>query len=326
MILRLHKNARTTPAIRDELRAAPASISTNALAQRYGLHHTTVDKWRQRPSSEDRSHRPRTLHATLTPEQEEIVAELRRTLLIDTVDLLMLVREFICPTMSESALKRMMKRHGVSSLRALMPQEEPEEPAKPFKRYPPGFVHVDVKYLPRMADEASRSYLYVAIDRATRWVFFEIHPDKRAETAAGFLERLVAAATFRVEKVLSDNGPEFTDRFVHGRERTPTGKHAFDRVCAKHGIEHRLIRPWRPQTNGMAERFNGRIADQLGRTHFENSAQLRSGLEAYRQIYLNHLPQRVLGHRTPRQALLDWFKKEPERFRTDPHNLPAPDI
>jgi len=324
MTVRLHKNATTTPRIRAELRAAPASVSTNSLAREYRLHYRTVAKWRSRPSGEDASHRPHTLHTTLTPEQEEVVVELRRTLLLDTGDLLMLVREFICPTMSESALKRMMRRHGVSSLRELMPKEE-AEPAKPFRRYPPGFVHVDVKYLPRMADEASRGYLYVAIDRATRWVYFEVLPDKRAKTAAGFLERLIAAAPFRIEKVLSDNGPEFTDRWAHARERTPTGTHLFDRVCAAHGIEHRLIRPWRPQTNGMVERFNGRVEEQLGRTRFESSAELRRGLEAYLQVYLNHLPQRALGHRTPRQALYDWFDKEPQRFQFDPHNLPDPD-
>jgi transposase InsO family protein len=325
MTLRLHKNATTTPRIRAELRAAPAWVSTSSLAKQYRLHFSTAAKWRSRPSGEDASHRPHTLHATLTPEQEEVVVELRRTLLVETADLLMLVREFICPTMSESALKRMMRRHGVSSLRELMPKEE-AEPAKAFKRYPPGFVHVDVKYLPRMADEQSRSYLYVAIDRATRWVYFEVLPDKRAKTAAGFLERLIAAAPFRIEKVLSDNGPEFTDRFAHARERIPTGRHPFDVVCARHGIEHRLIRPWHPQTNGMVERFNGRVEDQLGRTRFEDSAQLRRGLEAYRQVYLDHLPQRALDHRTPRQALHDWFDKEPERFRFDPHNLPNPDI
>jgi transposase InsO family protein len=326
MILRLHKNARTTPAIREELRAAPASIPTSALAQRYGLHHATVAKWRSRASSEDASHRPHRLHATLSPEQEEIVVELRRTLLLDTPDLLMLVREFICPTMSESALKRMMRRHGVSSLRALLPRDDDTQEVKPFKRYPPGFVHVDVKYLPRMADETSRSYLFVAIDRATRWVYFEIHPNKQAATATGFLERLVAAAPFRIETVLTDNGPEFTDRWAHARERAPTGNHGFDRTCKAHRIDHRLIRPWHPQTNGMVERFNGRVEDQLGRTHFESGDQLRTGLEAYRQVYLHHLPQRALGHRTPHQAILEWFDRQPERFRFNPHNQPDPDI
>ena len=65
--------------------------------------------------------------------------------------------------------------------------------------------------------------------------------------------------------MLTDNGLELTDRFVHGRERTPTGKHLFDRVCAN-SIERRPIRPWRPRTNGMAERFNGRVEAQRGRT------------------------------------------------------------
>ncbi len=74
-------------------------------------------------------------------------------------------------------------------------------------------MHVDVKYLPRMPDEAEHRYLIAAIDRASRWVYFEIRPDKTAATAAGFLERLHAKAPFVIRTVLTDNGKEFTDRF-----------------------------------------------------------------------------------------------------------------
>ena len=57
-----------------------------------------------------------------------------------------------------------------------------------MKDYAPGFVHVDVKYLPQMADESRRTYLFVAIDRATRWVYLEILADKSARSAKGFLQ------------------------------------------------------------------------------------------------------------------------------------------
>lgn len=325
MIIRLHKNATTTPAIRAEIQAAPASVSSNSLARKYGRNVGTINRWRGRTTVEDASHRPHQIKATLSAEMEEVVVELRRTLLLGIDDLLVVVREFICPTLSRSALDRMLRRHGVSRLRDLLPQEAPEA-LKRFKSYEPGFLHVDIKYLPRMADEQQRKYLYVAIDRATRWVHLEILPDKEALTAAGFLERLIEACPLKIVKLLTDNGPEFTDRFVHGRERTPTGRHVFDQVCTAHGIEHRLIPPWHPQTNGMVERFNGRVTDQLARTRFGSSHELAVGLEGYRQVYLNHIPQRALGHKTPREALLEWFTTRPELFRVDPHNLPGLDI
>ena len=140
-------------------------------------------------------------------------------------------------------------------------QRRAEKKRKTFKDYESGFIHVDVKYLPRMADEAKPKYLFVAIDRATRWVCLEILSSKSARNARGFLKRLIKKAPFNITKVLADNGKEFTDRFAATGERKPTGNHLFDQLCAEEGIEHRLIPPRRPQTNGMVERFNGRISD-----------------------------------------------------------------
>ena len=326
MIVRIHKNATTTPAIRRALQAASASVSTNSLAKRYGLNPGTVKRWRERTTVEDGSHRPKQIVATLDPVLEEVVVEARRTLLLPLDDLLVVVRQFICPTMSRSALDRLLRRRGVSSLRELLAAgEEAPPPAKRFKHYDPGFVHVDIKYLPRMPGEETRRYLYVAIDRCTRWVYHEVLPDKEAATAAAFLKRAIEELPMKVTKLLTDNGPEFTDRFVHGRERTPTGNHVFDQVCASHGIEHRLIRPWHPQTNGMVERYNGRIADQLKRTRFGSPQDLAEGLEAYSLMYRFQIPHRVLGHKTPYESLIEWFDKRPDLFRVDPHNLPGLD-
>ena len=326
MNVRLHKNATTTPRVRAAIQEAPASVTTESLAARFGVHVNTVTKWRRRKTVEDASHRPHKLHTTLPPEQEEIVVELRRMLLLGVDDLLVMVRRFIKPTMSRSALDRLLRRHDVSRLSELEPKPEPDQPPKQFKSYAPGFVHVDVKYLPRMRDEASRKYLYVAIDRATRWVYHEVLEDKSSRTAAGFLERLVEHCPLRIVKVLTDNGSEFTDRFVHGRERTPTGRHAFDQVCSAQSIEHRLILPWHPQTNGMVERYNGRITEQLARTRFTSAEALQAGLEEYRRVYVSHIPQRALGHKTPREALLEWYEKNPRLFRADPRNHPGLDI
>jgi len=77
-------------------------------------------------------------------------------------------------------------------------------PVKPFKAYDPGFVHVDVKYLPQMPDEDHRQYLFAAIDRATRWVYVELLQDKSAASAGGFLTRLIDKAPFTITKVLTE--------------------------------------------------------------------------------------------------------------------------
>ena len=101
-----------------------------------------------------------------------MVVELRRTLLLPLDDLLVVTREFINAAVSRSGLDRCLRRHGVSQLRDLQVLALGEQPkAKTLKDYEPGFVHAHIKYLPQMPDETDRRYLFVAIDRATRWVF-----------------------------------------------------------------------------------------------------------------------------------------------------------
>ena len=113
---------------------------------------------------------------------------LRETLLLPLDDLLAVTREFIHPEVSRSGHDRCLRRDGVSNLKALTPTEDGAEKPTPkqFKDYEPGFVHVDVKYLPRMPDETRRKYLFAAIDRATRWVYVEVLPDKSAASASRF--------------------------------------------------------------------------------------------------------------------------------------------
>jgi len=163
-------------------------------------------------------------------------------------DLLAVTHEFIHPQVSRSGLDRCLRRHGVSNLETLLPKEEgAKTPVKSFKEYTPGFVHIDVKYLPQMPDQDQRNDLFAAIDRATRWVYVELLEDKSARSASGFFQRLINKVPFTIAKVLTDNGKEFTDRFYATGQRQPTGTHAFDQVCADNYIEHRLIRPRTPQ-------------------------------------------------------------------------------
>jgi len=97
-----------------------------------------------------------------------------------------------------------------------------------------------------MADQQSRSYLFVAVDRAARRVYLEMHKDKSAQSAQRFLERLHEASPFRIRIILTDNGKEFTDRFIANGEREPTRNHPFDQAWATFEIKHRLIKPKHP--------------------------------------------------------------------------------
>ncbi|SFD94424.1 Integrase core domain-containing protein [Thiohalospira halophila DSM 15071] len=226
----------------------------------------------------------------------------------------MVIREFIQPDLNRSTLQRLLVRHGVSDRRDLIPQPEGEAKPKTFKDYQPGYVHVDIKYLPAMADEDSRTYLFVAIDRASRWVYLERHREKSQKAATRFLKNLQEKAPFHLRILLTDNDQAFTDRFTQ-KDRQPSGSHVFDQLCADFGIDHRLTPPRHPQTNGLVERFNGRIAEILRTTHFDSGADLDSMLWHYNRLYNHHIPQRALGHRTPVRKLKDWQAEHPELFR-----------
>ena len=322
MLIALHKNARTTPAVRAEIAASHDSASV--LAQRFGITEQTVYKWKKRQVFSDRSHTAHHLQTVLTPAQEAIVVELRRTLLLPLDDLLAVTREFICPDVSRSGLDRCLRRHAVGNLNELKPQA-PAQAHKAFKSYEPGYVHVDVKYLPQMKDEGRRRYLFVAIDRATRWVFVQFKANKTAASAHAFLKALHKACPVKISKLLSDNGKEFTDRLFSSRQREPSGNHEFDQLCKELGIEHRLTKPRTPKTNGMVERFNGRIADVLKTHRFNSREDMQQTLTRYVALYNHQLPQSALKSKTPMQAMKDWHHSHPQLFRKRTYDLPGCD-
>jgi transposase-like protein len=322
MLIHLHKQATTTPKVRSAIQASdePAWV----LAEKFGTTEQTVYKWRHRDTVHDLSHTPHRLQTTLTPAQEDIAVVLRTSLLLSLDDLLAVVREFLNPDVSRSGLDRCLRRHGLGNLRDLKARvAKPKH--KLFKAYEPGYLHVDVKYLPQMADEPSRRYLFVAIDRATRWVFIDIYNSKTAANARRFLRDLERACPIRIRTMLTDNGKEFTDRLFGLRKRVATGRHEFDRLCTELEIEHRLSPPQHPQTNGMVERFNGRIEDVLQSHHFRSGEELETTLHRYVWLYNQQLPQSALHSKAPLQAMKDWYKIKPELFKTQPYYLPGCD-
>jgi len=104
-----------------------------------------------------------------------------------------------------------------------------------------------------------------------------------------------------ISKILTDNGSQFTDSFTT-KDKKPSGKHAFDVACAALSAAS-LGAARHPQTNGMVERFNGRINELLRQTRFDSRADLQATLLHYLKLYNHHIPQRAIGSKTPILAL-----------------------
>lgn len=259
MEIKLHKLARTTPAIRKEIQGS--DMVAKDLAKKYGVDISTIYKWRKRNDVNDRSHTRHNLLTKFKPEEEEVVKELRVRLGLSIDDITEVVHRCINADISRSAVYRCLKRLGVAK-RA--PNHAGEAAPKQFEeRTTPGYIHMDVKHLTNLAGK--RSYVYVAIDRVSRYVYVEILYDLKHQTSADFVERFIKHFNYKVDVIMTDNGFEWTDKASGGISVAPSGKHLVDVVCKKHNIRHKLIRIRRPQTNGMVERFNRRINEAIAR-------------------------------------------------------------
>lgn len=131
--------------------------------------------------------------------------------------------------------------------------------------------------------------------------------------------------TFYITHILSDNGLEFTDKFV-GKEKKVSGNHIFDKLCTKENIDHRLTAPFTPKTNGMVERANGIIKNSTIKVEaYENVNELVTSLNKFMLFYLftrrHGSLKKELGSkvRTPFDALECWFKIEPKLFKISPN-------
>ncbi|CAB4243185.1 protein of unknown function [Methylacidimicrobium sp. AP8] len=129
----------------------------------------------------------------------------------------------------------------------------------------------------------------------------------------------------KIRTILTDNGKEFTDQVFGQEPKDATGSHEFDALCQALGIEHRLTKPKSPRTNGMVERFNGRLAQILRTHHFQSSLDLKTTLHRYAWLYNEHHPQKSLNHQTPLQALKTWQQSHPHLFQKAVRNHAGPD-
>jgi len=318
----LHGAAKTTHAVREKIQGSQESLVK--LAKRYGINPKTVQKWRKRESVEDLKCGSKPGQGSvLTPVDEAVIVETRRKTLLPLDDLYDLLLPQI-PALTRSNLHRCLQRHGVSRLADLLPDEE-KTTTKTFKTYEPGFLHLDTAQINLGKD---KWYLFVAIDRATRYVYLELHDNKRMETATAFLENALAQCPFKIEKLLTDNGIEFSYLCPSGYNPLPDGKkpkdkeHPFVALCKAKQIEHRTTLVKHPWTNGMVEAMNKKVkTNTTQRFHYDHVDALKTHLYHYLLNYNFNLKLRAIGRKTPFEAILQWYDKKPDIFVVNQNQL-----
>jgi hypothetical protein len=196
---------------------------------------------------------------------------------------------------------------------------KPQEPAvahKAFKSYKPGYVH-GREVPPRCRMRAAGA--------TCSWLWLSTEPRAGGRAAQGrqdsgqcqsLCQALHKACPIRISKLLTDNGKEFRDRLFASRERQPSGNHEFYQLCQELGVEHLLTKPRTVNTNGVDDRFNGRIA-MSGRPTVQQPRGHGADLAALCALYNHQLPQSALKSNTPMQAMKEWYQT-PHPFHKRP--------
>jgi transposase InsO family protein len=314
----LHGGATTTASVRRAIQHSQESL--RVLAKRYGINPKTVQKWRKRETVADRKAGPaQPRSSVLSIEEEAVIVAFRRHTLLALDDCLYALQPSI-PHLTRSSLHRCLQRHGISRL----PEVEGDKPTRRrFKRYPIGFFHIDIAEL-RTAE--GKLYLFIAIDRTSKFAFVQLVERANMKTASAFLEALVQAVPYRIHTVLTDNGIQFAD--LPKNRKGPTAMlrgHPFDRTCLRHDIEHRLTKPNHPWTNGQVERMNRTIKDAtVKRYHYDSHDQLRRHLGDFISAYNFARRLKTLSGLTPYEYICKIWTNAPQRFTVNPlHQMPG---
>ncbi|MBB4133179.1 transposase-like protein [Xanthomonas campestris] len=161
-------------------------------------------------------------------------------------------------------------------------------------------------------------YLFVAIDRTSKFALTELHAAANKMVAAQFLRNVIQAVPYALHTVLTDNGIQFTNR----RSDRYAFVHIFTRVCEEHGIEHRLTQVKHPWTNGQVERMNRTIKEAtVKRFHYDDHAQLQQHLANFIDAYNYGRRLKALKGLTPYEFICKQWTSEPDLFKVDPINL-----
>lgn len=309
-----HSNATTNVRLRCEINNSTSSNSV--LSQKYNVSEKTVIKWKSRNDFEDKSSRPETIKYALSDLEMLIAVELR-ALTWWSLDEITEVINPEAPEKIRSAVYRTFVREGVNKV----PEKEKEK-AKKFKEYDPGFLHIDVTYLPKI--NGVKYYLFVAIDRATRTLYFKIYNAKTSDNAESFMLECLDFFPFGITHVLTDNGLEFTNRLLKNKKGEYCTKSSkLDDVCEQNQIDHRCTKPFTPKTNGMVEKANDIIKNKTIKiTKYINFEMMNQDLMNFLlqyNLYRRHGSLRKeLKVKTPFNAIEKWYQLDPEIFKETP--------
>jgi transposase InsO family protein len=310
----LHGSATTTEAVRCAIQRSQESL--RALAAHYGINQKTVAKWKRRRSVADLPPGPKEPRSTvLSLEDEAVIVAFRKHTLLPLDDCLYALQATI-PHLTRSSLHRCLQRHGIGRL----PQIEGDKPTKKaFKAYPIGYFHIDIA---EVQTAEGKLYLFVAIDRTSKFAFVQLVDKANRVTASAFLVDLIKAVPYRIHTVLTDNGIQFRlpPRYADG----PTAAyvtHMFDMRCRENGIEHRFTKINHPWTNGQVERMNRTIKDAtVRRYHYDSHDQLRRHLGDFVDAYNFGRRLKTLRGLTPYEFICKTWASEPKQFTRNPHH------
>lgn len=317
--MRIHANARTCPNSRKLLvsRIEEEGWSLMAAAEAAGISERSARKWRDRWRAEgeagllDRSSAPRRVPSRLPADRLAAIEALRRLRMTAAE-----IAEVL--DMALSTVSRWLARIGLGKRSRL----EPPEPPNRYERKRPGeLIHVDVKKLgrigrrgaghrilgtgrrqsqervgPKRLGATGWEFVHVCVDDATRLAFVEVLPDEKGATAAGFLRRAVAwfkGMGITVERVLSDNGSCYRSR-LHAQ------------ACRELGMRHLFTRPYRPRTNGKAERFIQTLTNRWAYgAIYGSSSERTAALPGWLDHYNFRRRHGSLGHQPPAARLAE---------------------
>ncbi len=309
-----HSNATTNIRLRFEINKS--NESNIILAERFNVSQNTIIKWKSRNGFEDKSSRPLKIQYSLSEIEMLIAVELR----VMTWWALDEITEAVNPEEPEkirSAVYRTFVREGINKV----PVKEKEK-AKKFKEYDPGYLHLDVTYLPKI--NGKKYYLFVAIDRATRTLYYKVYEAKTSVNAESFMKECIEFFPFDISHVLTDNGLEFTNRLLKSKKGNLCQKLSkLDVVCSDNEIEHRLTKPFTPKTNGMVEKANDIIKNgTIKKTKYDSVQQMKEDLMQFLihyNIYRRHGSlRRELKVKTPFNAVEKWYEFDEKIFKQKP--------
>jgi transposase InsO family protein len=303
----LHRNAKTCPASRRLIacRVVEEGWTLTEAAEAAGVSVQRAREWVRRFEAgdcelADRRSGPRGRPpGRVCAQREAVIAELRGDVRMNAVQ----IAEAL--GMSERTVRAVIGRVGLSKL----PPLEAPEPANRYERPMPGeLIHIDVKKLGKIGrpghrvngDRATRSrgigweFVHVCVDDCTRLAYVEVLDDERKETVTAFLQRAVAWFADQgviIERLMTDNGSGYRSK-LHRK------------ACQALGIRHLFTRPYRPRTNGKAERFIRTLLDSWAyKRPYATSAERRAALGAFLTRYNTQRPHRSLNGQTPAERL-----------------------